>query len=97
MNLSLFEDEVLPLFEGSRSEWLGQARAVARQLGQGGRIVTINDVRAQCPPPADVDPRIMGAVFLSKDWQLLSHERSSRRVCHNRPVGLFRLKTGVSR
>ncbi|MBP0492200.1 hypothetical protein [Roseomonas indoligenes] len=92
MSTTLFEDTVLPHFEAHRAEWLAQARAHARLLGLGGRTVTINDVRAKCPPPEDVDPRVMGAVFQAKDWELLRHERSSRKTCHSRPVGVFRLR-----
>lgn len=92
MSTTLFEDTVLPHFEAHSGDWLARARAHARLLGQGGQTVTINDVRVKCPPPVDVDPRVMGAVFLARDWELLRHERSARRTCHNRPVGVFRLK-----
>lgn len=88
----LFERQVLPLFEEHRSDWLERARAIARQIGLQRVEVTINDVRAVCPPPAGVDPRVMGAVFMRSEWKLLRHERSTRATCHNRPVGVFSLR-----
>jgi len=87
-----FQETVLPTFEEHRAEWLARARAVARQLGQGGRVVTVNDVRALCPPPPNVDPRVMGGIFSGKDWELLDYARTNRRACHGRAVGLFRLR-----
>lgn len=93
MMRDLFETEVLPLFEQHRGDWLQQARLVALNIGARQGEVTINDVRAVIQPPTDVDPRVMGAVFLRRDWVLLRHERSTRSVCHNRPVGVFRRRS----
>jgi len=88
----LFEKTVLPLFEEHREEWLDRARADARMIGTRQELVTIDDVRALCPPPPDVDPRVMGAVFTRSEWESVGYQRSARRECHNRPVGVFRLK-----
>jgi hypothetical protein len=93
MTASLFDQIVLPLFEEHRSDWLENARAAARRLARTRREITINDVRAECPPPDHIDPRVMGAVFRpAKDWQLVRYERSNRTTCHNRPVGVFRFR-----
>jgi len=91
-NKQIFEQEVLPLFEETRKEWLARARRVAFQIGLQQKEVTINDVRAVIPPPEEVDPRVMGAVFVRQDWILLRRERSNRKRCHNRPIGVFTLK-----
>ena len=88
----LFEKEVLPKFEMHRAEWLLVARATARQLGEAKGEITINDVRRLCPPPNGVDPRVMGAVLKRPEWELIRYERSARATCHNRPVGVFRLR-----
>lgn len=96
MSADLFEQGILPIFEQHRAEWLERARAEARLIGTRQREVTINDVRAVCPPPAGVDPRVMGAVFLRSEWELLRHQRSQRAACHNRPVGVFRLKGSLT-
>ena len=92
MAQTYFEQHILPLFEVSREAWLAEARAVARGLGVGGVLVTIDEVRAILPPPAGIDPRVMGAVFKRSEW-VLDHYVSSKRVtCHKRPIGAFRLK-----
>lgn len=84
-----FEAEVLPLFEVTRAAWLAEARAVAHRLGEGGRMVTIDDVRAECPPPAEVDPRVCGAVFVRREWARVGFTSSNRRTCHRRPISTF--------
>ncbi len=88
----IYEDEILPRQEAAHAEYLEYAREVALRLGEIKDEVTINDVRDIAPPPPDIDGRIMGAVFLRKDWELKRHERSHRRTCHNRPVGVFTLR-----
>ncbi len=91
---SLFDQSVLPLFEATRADWLEEARAAALSLGLGGRSITINDVRRVCPPPPDVDPRVMGAVFLRTIWVKTGYENSGRNRCHGRPIAIFKLRTG---
>ena len=92
MSKDAFEQYVLPLFEGTRADWLTQARGVALSLGRHQGDVTIDHVRGLCPPPASVDPRVMGAVFKGEEWEKVGYERSVRRECHNRPVAVFRLR-----
>ncbi len=94
-----FERDVLPRLESGpdRAEWLAKARAVARRLGASGRIVDIDDVRAQCPPPEGIDPRINGAVFLRAEWKNLGYRTGSRPLSHNRPIARFRLRGARSR
>lgn len=88
----LFETAVLPLFEEHRADWLERARSSAIELAAANEKVTIDDVRDVCPPPEDVDPRVMGAVFRGKHWECVGYQKSRRKSCHNRPVGVFRLK-----
>jgi hypothetical protein len=90
MFASSFEEAVLPLFEEHRGDWLAHARATARHLA-ADRDITIDDVRQLCPPPENIDPRVMGAVFAGNDWRCLRYVSSHRGVCHKRPIGLFRL------
>lgn len=90
--LSIFDAVVAPMFEESRKDWLESARTAAFSLGAGGRVITIDDVREVCPPPDDVDPRVMGAVFTRSDWECVGYQRSRRSACHSRPVGQFRRK-----
>lgn len=93
---SAFEQLVLPLFEqGSNSLWLARARAVAFELGKGGRLVTVDNVRDRCPPPPYADPRIMGAIFVKRYWERVGHVESGRGVNHHRPIVMFRLRPDV--
>lgn len=86
-----FKQEVLPLFEQGRADWLVKARAAARKIAIERGTVTIDDVRDVCPPPDGVDPRVMGAVLRAPAFEVIKYQKSSRRECHNRPVAVFRL------
>jgi extradiol dioxygenase family protein len=89
----LFALDVLPLFEEHRAaDWLTEGRAAARRIGIAKGEATINDVREVCPPPAGIDPRAMGAVFRTPDWESVGYQRSNRATCHNRPICIFRFK-----
>lgn len=85
-------EEARRILEAVRAEWLAEARAVARGLARGGRQITINDVREVCPPPPDVDPRVCGVVFRTKEWRRLRYVESRRAVSHGRPVAAFVLR-----
>lgn len=92
---AIFEQQVLPLFEQTRAEYLILARATARLLAHTNGSVTINDVREKCPPPAGIDGRVMGAVFLKAEFEQLGYETSDRRTSHGRPVARFRLRVAA--
>lgn len=80
------------MFDNARGQWLARARAAARNLAAQRGSVTIDEVRAVCPPPDDVDPRVMGAVFKRAEFELVDYIESRRKVCHGRHIGIFRLK-----
>ena len=88
---SIFVQEVLPFFEAGavRKAYLAKARAVAWRLGAKGAFVCVDDVRCVCPPPEDLDPRLMGAIFMGRDWVVVDRLNSHRRMSHNRPVAIF--------
>lgn len=88
----MFSKEVQPLFEQYRAEWLAKARHEALKLGRKRRVVTVDDVRNVCPPPEEFDPRVMGAVFRTPEWEAVGFINSGRRACHKRPVRLFALR-----
>lgn len=87
----LFATEIQPLFEEYRANYLQIARDAARQLATAQGQVTIDQVRERCPPPEGVDPRVMGAVFRTSEFELVGYAKSGRATCHNRPIGIFRL------
>ncbi len=100
MSQQVFRQEVLPHLEAARKQFLERARAVAMRIASNNEtgIVTIDMVRAQCPPPEGVDPRVMGAVFRSgrhSPWRKIGYVQSRRRACHGRPVALFKLKSAA--
>jgi hypothetical protein len=81
-----------PLPEAGRGEWIAQARAQARRIAAEKGQVTINDVRDVCPPPDGADPRIMGSVFVKRDFVRVGFAASGREACHGRPIGVFKLR-----
>lgn len=69
--------------------WLAEARAVARELWAQRRMaISVEDVRAVLPPPEGVDPRIMGKVFLKRDWEIVGWTLAKGH-CNPRGVRLF--------
>jgi hypothetical protein len=87
---SFYERNVMPRQESAHADWLAEARAYALRLGHDGRHLTVDDVRRHVPPPVNVDPRVMGAIFRTKDWEPLGFVLSARKLCHHRPVRVFR-------
>jgi hypothetical protein len=74
------------------STWLEQARRAARSAGKNGKLVSIDDVRAVVGSPPTKDPRAMGSVFESWEWEPVDWIKSKRRECHSRPIQRWRLK-----
>ena len=85
-------EDWLSLLETHRPDYLSEARDAARKLLSERQSITINDVREVCPPPADIDPRVMGAVFRHRDFEATGEfVLSSRTTCHRRPIQRFAL------
>lgn len=84
-------DEALDALEIARREYVAQARAaafvVASKMPDG--MITIDDVRAVCPPPDGIDPRVMGTILRAPDWRKIGYTNSRRGTCHKRPVAIF--------
>ncbi len=88
----LFDTIVVPRFEsGHAKEWLAHARATARYLARVNGSVTADQVRAECPPPAGTDPRIMGSLFPRGEFKKVGYVNSERGVNHGRPIAQFAL------
>lgn len=84
-------ESALKLLEETRQNYLIDARTAAERIAaDGDGTCTVDQVREVCPPPADIDGRVMGAVFNTRDWEHHGYERSSRGVCHKRPISRFR-------
>lgn len=83
-------DEALDLLEKTRREYVSAARDTAIKLHlDTGQPITIDDVRRVCPPPKDIDGRVMGAVLRYPEWIKTGYINSTRRACHNRPISTF--------
>ena len=85
------KDEALDALEQARWEYLIEARAAADRLwkSRGDKtFITINDVREECPPPPDIDPKVMGAVFNTKNWKPIGFMLSKR--AHGRAIRVWR-------
>ena len=95
MAATVSKDEAIDLLEKYRREFLYLARGIARRLAADGRAITVDDVRKVCPPPDNIDPRVMGAVFRQADWEPTGFVNSARKTCHKRPVRLFVLKDTI--
>jgi len=85
----------LEQFETYRLPYIERAREAARELLRQKDYITIDDVREVCPPPEDIDPRVMGAVFKQSEFESVGWTTSKRKVNHSRPIQRFRLKLPV--
>ena len=83
--------EALAALENANAEYVAAARAVALQLGQGGAIVTVDDIRAICPPPEEIEPRVMGCILRRPTWVKTGYRDGARRTSHKRPISEFKL------
>jgi hypothetical protein len=76
-----------------KSAYLAKARAAAEKLYRArGTPISVDDVRVFCPPPANLDPRIMGAIFQRTVWRRAGYVASVRDTCHHRPIAAFELR-----
>lgn len=74
-------------------EYLAEAREVAKRLYRHyKRPISVDDVRYICPPPKEIDARIMGAVFNRSEWQTAGWTRAKGH-CNARPIRTFVRKT----
>ena len=82
-------DAALQLLEETRTTYLFRARTVAFQLYyELRRPICVDDIRKVCPPPSDIDPRVMGAIFSGKDWLPVGWTLAKGH-CNARPVRTF--------
>jgi len=90
-------DAVLDDLEMRRRAYIERARRYAVEHARRWGVVSINHVRAGCPPPADVPPAALGAVFRERNvWQVVSFCLAEHPAAHARVVRVYKLK-GESR
>jgi len=84
-------EDWLETFELTRPAYLAKARATARLLLESREEIHIDLIREHCPPPANWDGRVLGAVFKHADFEGTGrYVKSTRQTCHKRPIQLFR-------
>lgn len=95
------KQEASDLFEEHRKEWLKAARAKAIEIAEKDPegLCTIDAVRAECPVPDGVDPKVCGAVFKGEKgrWKFFTFTRTSRKKAHGRPVTVWQLQAVTPR
>jgi len=77
----------LNFFEQTKETWLINARMEARRIARERGEVCADDIHQALPLPAYIDRRIMGSVF--EGMQFIRYQKSRRRECHHRPIGVF--------
>jgi hypothetical protein len=91
-------DSALARLEKARADYLVDARRHAELLWKKlRRPISVDDVRAVCPPPAGIDPRVMGAIFHRNAWTPIglavvgkhAHARHIRTFVPNREAEWF--------
>lgn len=88
-----YEENILPDQERHYDGLVAKLRAKARELAQGGREITSDDIHEAMPIPQGTDGRIMGAAFFPrKDWAKCGYQPSRRKENHGRPIARWRLR-----
>ena len=88
-----YEQNILPDQERHYDDLVSKLRAKARELAQGGREITSDDIHEAMPLPQGIDGRVMGAAFFPrKDWSKTGYQPSRRKENHGRPIARWRLR-----
>jgi hypothetical protein len=96
---AVLRDKALDMLEEKRHEWIALARKMAVVLlktrGQDHSddyipTVTSDDLWALCPPPPEINPKAMGAVFRS-GFKPVGYVPSKRKQAHARPIRVWTL------
>lgn len=93
MDPSDYAASVLPDQVKAHGDWIESARAAARKLASERGEISSDDIWDIAPPPAGVDPRVLGAIFSDKTlWERTRYTKSSRKVNHGRVIACWKLR-----
>lgn len=93
MDPSDYAAAVLPDQEKAHGDWIKNARAAARKLASERGEISSDDIWDIAPPPAGVDPRVLGSIFSDKTlWERTGYAKSERKVNHGRPIARWKLR-----
>ena len=91
-----YRNAVMPDQEQAHADWIETARQTAQSIARRVGQITSDDIWDACPPPAGVDPRVMGAVFADKTlWERVGYVKSARKINHGRPVAAWKLRVAA--
>lgn len=89
-------DQALDWHEVTKQAYLQRARWGAMKIAKRKGFVTINEVRAKYPPPDDLHPSVMGAVFRAPEFiHTGTYTRAAHPASHARMIGIYKLKEMV--
>ena len=81
------KQQVMDLFNKTRSEFLSSCRWVAIRIAQkNGGFVNIDEVREQVITPDGVNPKVYGAVFADGQFEKSGYVITTRKSSHGRPI-----------
>ena len=93
---AVLRDKALDMLEEKRHEWIALARKKAfsllktRIVRGDNATITSDDLWALCPPPPEINPKAMGAVFRS-GFKPIGYVSSKRKQAHARPIRVWTL------
>lgn len=73
------------------TEWLCQAKEVAKMLAAKYGEITIEDVLKICPPGENVHPNSLGSIFKT-GFKRIGYVQASKVSSHCRVIGVWTLK-----
>ena len=85
----LLRDEALDRLAETRGLWVSAATAEAHYLIRRDGYVTADTLRYECPVPAKVDARVVGAVLNPRNFRSLSRTKTKRPGSHYRPIEMW--------
>ena len=77
----------------TKEQYVEGGREWARQFAAEHGEVTADDAHQFYPPPKDVDPRVIAALFQGLVW--VGFTKSRRATCHHRHISRFTIAREV--
>jgi hypothetical protein len=87
------KQQALNIFEATRKEFLEDARIKARMIFEEKGQVTTDDIRQVVKLPAGIDARVLGAIFVKRDWKKIGYTQTNVKSSHSRPISIFVLNS----
>lgn len=82
-------DQALDRLERARAEYVARARIHADMIYARLGYCTVDLIRAECPPPSDIDGRVMGALLRAPAWLVEGDQHSRRGINHGKKIARF--------